>query len=60
GALGVAVVYGTLVWVAMSQLIVPLTQNQGTPLFTAAWFTIWAAHLTCVGPPITLLVRLRR
>lgn len=51
GALGVAVVYGPLIWVVMSAVVVPALTGRAVTL-SVRWFIQLAGHAVFVGPPI--------
>jgi hypothetical protein len=51
GALAVAAVYGPLIWIVMSALVIPL--QTGRPLtLTYRWWIQLAGHVVFVGLPI--------
>jgi hypothetical protein len=56
GALAVAAVYGPLVWVVMSVVVIPLLVHR-PPSFTYRWFIQLAGHFPFVGVPIVFSVR---
>jgi len=51
------VLYGIAVWLAMNLVVLPLTAQAKAPFPPPGWEIILFAHVTCVGPPIALLVR---
>jgi hypothetical protein len=51
------VLYGIAVWLAMNLVVLPLTAQAKAPFPPPGWEIILFAHVTCVGPPIALIVR---
>ena len=56
GALVVAAVFGPLIWVAMSGLVVPALTGRAL-VITSRWFVQLGGHALFVGPPIVLGAR---
>jgi hypothetical protein len=48
------VVYGVVVHLAMSRVVVPLSRAAKRPFLWKAWLTQLAIHVVCVGMPIAL------
>jgi hypothetical protein len=57
GALAVGALYGPLVWTAMNQLVIPLTQARSVPVASSMFLIQLVWHVFGVGLPIALLVR---
>lgn len=53
GQLGVGAVYGPLIWIAMSCVVIP-TMTGNPPNISARWFIQLAGHSVFVGIPIVL------
>jgi len=51
GALGVASVYGPLVWMAMSLVVIPVLVRR-PPSITFRWWVQFFGHIPFVGAPI--------
>ena len=58
GALGVASVYGPLVWMAMSLVVIPALVRR-PPSITVRWWVQFFGHIPFVGAPIVLSARHR-
>lgn len=56
GAYRTGAVYGPLIWVAMSCVVVPLMTGR-PPAITDRWFIQLAGHALFVGPPIVVGAR---
>jgi hypothetical protein len=57
GTAGIAMILGTIVWLGMNLVIVPLSSATPTPLFSSVWFTLLVIHWLAVGLPIAAIVR---
>jgi hypothetical protein len=57
GTAAIAVAIGTIVWLGMNLVIVPLSSAAPTPLFSGVWFALLAIHWVAVGLPIAAIVR---
>jgi hypothetical protein len=56
GAAAVAVVYGPMIWVVMSLIVIPLLTGNATPI-TVRWTIQLAGHAVFVGLPIVWSIR---
>lgn len=56
GALAVAAVYGPLIWMAMSLLVIPALLHR-PPTITWRWWVQLIGHAAFVGPPIVFSLR---
>ena len=56
GAAKVAVVYGPMIWVVMSLIVIPLLTGNRTPI-TGRWAIQLAGHALFVGLPIVWSIR---
>ena len=56
GALGVAVIYGPLIWLVMSLLIIPLATGR-PPRFGLRWWVQIVAHVPFVTIPLVFMTR---
>jgi hypothetical protein len=57
GTAGVAIAVGTVVWMMMSLVIVPLSNATPAAAFSGVWFALLAIHWLAVGLPIAVLIR---
>ena len=57
GTLGVAIAVGTVVWLMMSLVVVPLSSATPSAAFSRVWFALLAIHWVAVGLPIAAIVR---
>lgn len=55
-AVGVALVYGPLIWVAMSLVVVPALAHRAVPVNMRWWIQL-AGHFCFVGLPMVLAAR---
>jgi hypothetical protein len=56
GAIGVALVYGPCIWVAMSLAVVPALAHRDVPVNTRWWIQL-AGHALFVGLPMVMAIR---
>ncbi len=59
GAIGVGLVYGTLVWLAMDFIVLPLSRANPVPISSPNFLIQLLGHPFVVGLPIALVVRER-
>ena len=59
GALAVACVYGPLIWVVMSFLVIPAFTGRA-PAITFRWWVQFVGHIPFVAAPIVLSIRTGR
>ena len=56
GAIGVALVYGPFIWVAMSLAVIPALSHRDVPVNTRWWIQL-AGHFLFVGLPMVMAMR---
>jgi len=56
GMLGVAAVYGPLIWVAMSFVVIPLVTKHPLPTITARWIGQAFGHICFVALPMIAVI----
>lgn len=57
GPVLVGLLYGPFVWVMMSQVVIPLTQNPRPAILTWNFLVMFVGHAVVVGLPIALTIR---
>ena len=55
-AIGVALVYGPFIWVAMSLAVIPALSHRDVPVNTRWWIQL-AGHFLFVGLPMVMAMR---
>ena len=56
GAVKIAAVYGPLIWMAMSLVVIPALTHR-PPAITARWWTQWIGHIPFVAFPMLSVLR---
>jgi hypothetical protein len=56
GALGIAAIYGPLIWLVMSLVVIPLATGHA-PRLTARWWVQVVAHVPFVTVPLVFMAR---
>jgi hypothetical protein len=55
GAVVVALIFGPLIWVVMSRVVIPLFTHQARPI-QMRWWVQFAGHFLFVGLPMTMAI----
>jgi hypothetical protein len=57
GTATISIALGTIVWLGMNLVVVPMSSATATPLFSGVWFALLVIHWVAVGLPIAAIVR---